>query len=89
MYHTCELKGHHMSEPVYVEAEGATTNRVTHLSELPFRRANSFQNAFKRLHARQGNPPNRGTMSACQENPSRRAIFFCMSTVAPRLSRLA
>ena len=32
----------------------------------------SFENASKRLHARQGSPPTRGTLSTCPRHPARR-----------------
>ena len=70
--------------------------RVPRLTELPGQpsypgRANfsyvSLENASKRLHARQGNPPCRGTLSTCPRHPSRRAIF-CHVNGSSRLAEV-
>ena len=49
------------------------------LSEVP-RRANfsyvSLENVLRPSHARQSNPPSRGTLSSCPRHPSKRAIFL-------------
>ena len=47
----------------------------------------SLENASKRLHARQGNPPCRGTLSTCPGHPSRRAIF-CHVNGSSRLAEV-
>ena len=66
------------------------------LTELPGKpsypgRANfsyvSLENAPKRLHAKQGNPPCRGTLSPCPGHPSRRAIF-CHLNGSSRLAEV-
>ena len=36
----------------------------------------SLENALKRLHTGQGNPPSRSTLSTCLRHPSRRVIFL-------------
>ena len=61
--------------------EGAPADRVTRLTELPWPgRANfsyvSLENELRCLHARQGNPPSRGTLSAYPGHPSGRDSFW-------------
>ena len=46
--------------------EGAPANRATR-GGLTSR---TFENASKRLHARQGSPPTRGTLSTCPRHPA-------------------
>ena len=36
----------------------------------------SFENASKRLHARQGSPPTRGTLTTCPRHAARRGSFL-------------
>ena len=56
------------------------------LTELPGR-ANfsyvSLENASKRLHARQGSPPTRGTLSTCRRHPARRGSFLPCKRFVP------
>ena len=47
----------------------------------------SLENASKRLHARQGNPPCRGTLSTCPGHPTGRAIFCHVNGWSRRASR--
>ena len=65
--------------------EGAPANRVT-LGEPTFSYV-SLENASKRLHARQGYPPCRGTLSTCPGHPFRRAIF-CHVNGSSRLAEV-
>ena len=43
----------------------------------------SLENALKRLHARQANPPSRGTLSNCPRHPSKRTTFLPCKRFVP------
>ena len=44
-----------------------------------------FENASKRLHARQSSPPTRGTLSTCPRHPVRRGSFLPCKLFEPGL----
>ena len=43
----------------------------------------SLENALKRLHAKQGSPPTRGTMSTCPRHPATRDCFLSCKRFVP------
>ena len=70
-------------EGLFTWREGAPANRA---NQLPWR-ANfsyvSLEYALKRLHARQGSPPTRGTLSTWPRHPARRDSFLPCKRFVP------
>ena len=60
--------------------EGAPANRATRGANFSYV---SFGNALKRLHARQGSPPTRGTLSTWPRHPARRGSFLPCERFVP------
>ena len=65
-----------VSKGLFTWREGAPANPAT-------RGGLTFENALKRLHARQGSPPTQGTLSTCLRQPARRGSFLACKRFEP------